>query len=118
MADVGGMTKVTGRRIAVPFVGPKPGIHPKTVPKVTPITIQKILYGVNAIANPPIKRLNISSIESSFLILKLEYSYPYNGIYLYQSSSNISIPLGSGIFSIYSNINQIPTGTMILTIAV
>ena len=38
IAEVGGIEKVSGRRIATPFAPPSPGRTPMMVPSVTPIT--------------------------------------------------------------------------------
>jgi len=38
MAEVGGMVKVTGSRIATPLAPPRPGRTPMMVPKMIPIT--------------------------------------------------------------------------------
>jgi hypothetical protein len=52
MAEVGGIVKVRGSRIAIPFAPPKPGSTPMMTPKVTPTNINKMLNGVIATANP------------------------------------------------------------------
>ena len=52
MAEVGGMVKVSGSRMAMPLAPPKPGRTPITTPSVTPINISIRLNGVIATENP------------------------------------------------------------------
>jgi hypothetical protein len=58
MADVGGIVKVRGRRIATPLAPPRPGRTPMMVPSRMPTTAIKRLYGVSAIWKPR-KRFSI-----------------------------------------------------------
>src|SRR5262245_6345555 len=52
MADVGGIVKVRGRRIATPLAPPRPGRTPITVPSVTPRIAMPRLNGWNATWSP------------------------------------------------------------------
>ena len=52
IAEVGGMVKVSGRRIATPFGPPRPGNTPMTMPSTMPMVIMPMLYQVSARANP------------------------------------------------------------------
>ena len=52
IADVGGMVKVRGKRIATPLAPPRPGRTPMMVPKRMPITAMKRLNGVIATWKP------------------------------------------------------------------
>ena len=52
MADVGGMVKVSGRRIATPLAPPSPGSTPITVPSAMPTTATIRLYGCSATWKP------------------------------------------------------------------
>ena len=51
-ADVGGMAKVSGSRMAMPFAPPSPGSTPMITPSVTPMNINSRLNGVSATENP------------------------------------------------------------------
>ena len=51
-ADVGGMVKVSGSRIAMPLAPPSPGSTPISTPSVTPMNISNRLNGVSATENP------------------------------------------------------------------
>src|SRR5215470_10246283 len=52
IADVGGIVKVNGSKIATPFAPPSPGRTPMMVPSTIPITAMTRLKGVIAIWNP------------------------------------------------------------------
>src|SRR5262249_44983470 len=52
IADVGGIVKVNGSKIATPFAPPSPGSTPMMVPSTIPITAMTKLKGVTAIWNP------------------------------------------------------------------
>ena len=52
MAEVGGMVKVSGNKIAMPFAPPKPGNTPMMTPSVTPTNINIKLMGVIATEKP------------------------------------------------------------------
>jgi hypothetical protein len=52
MAEVGGIEKVSGSRIATPLAPPSPGRTPMTVPRVIPTTAMNRLYGVRATWKP------------------------------------------------------------------
>ena len=52
IAEVGGMEKVSGSRIAMPFAPPRPGSTPTMMPSVTPMNIRSRLNGVSATAKP------------------------------------------------------------------
>jgi len=49
IAEVGGIVKVTGKRIATPLAPPKPGRTPMIVPRKIPSTATDRLNGVRAI---------------------------------------------------------------------
>ena len=51
-ADVGGIEKVSGSRIAMPLAPPSPGSTPMMTPSVTPTNISSRLNGVSATENP------------------------------------------------------------------
>ena len=61
MADVGGIVKVNGKRIAMPLAPPNPGKTPMMTPKITPTNINIMLNGVNATANPLYRADNSST---------------------------------------------------------
>ena len=52
IAEVGGMVKVSGSRMATPLGPPRPGNTPMTIPSTMPIAIMPMLYQVSASANP------------------------------------------------------------------
>src|SRR5262245_38246085 len=52
MAEVGGMVKVRGSRMATPLAPPRPGSTPMTVPRSTPTTATPRLNGVMATEKP------------------------------------------------------------------
>ena len=52
MADVGGMLKVSGNRIATPLAPPSPGSTPMMTPSTMPTTITMMLKGCSATAKP------------------------------------------------------------------
>src|SRR5262249_55855613 len=62
MAEVGGIVKVSGRRIATPFAPPRPGSTPMITPSRIPTSINATLYQDNATLKPPISEL----ISSTF----------------------------------------------------
>src|SRR3990170_4741980 len=64
MAEVGGILKVTGMRMATPFAPPRPGKTPTMVPTKSPATNTAMLNGVRAIPSP-ISRLDNASMPSS-----------------------------------------------------
>jgi hypothetical protein len=66
IADVGGMVKVNGNRIAIPLAPPKPGNTPIITPRVTPTNINSRLKGVIATAKPPNRALISSNLNSFF----------------------------------------------------
>ena len=68
MADVGGMVKVNGNRIAIPFAPPNPGNTPIITPSVTPTSMSKRLNGVIAMAKPLNRALISSNLYSFYLI--------------------------------------------------
>ena len=52
MAEVGGIVKVSGSRIATPFAPPRPGSTPMITPSRIPTSINARLYGVSAVEKP------------------------------------------------------------------
>jgi hypothetical protein len=66
IADVGGIVKVNGNRIAIPFAPPKPGNTPMITPRVTPTSINSKLKGVIATAKPLNRALISSNLDSFF----------------------------------------------------
>ena len=52
IADVGGMAKVSGSRIATPLAPPKPGSTPMITPSTMPMVISSMLNGVRTTAKP------------------------------------------------------------------
>ena len=64
MAEVGGMVKVNGNRIAMPLAPPNPGNTPMTTPSVTPTNINIRLNGVIATEKP----WNSALISSKLLL--------------------------------------------------
>jgi len=66
IAEVGGIVKVNGNRIAIPFAPPRPGNTPMITPSVTPTNINNKLKGVIATANPLNKALISSNWYSFF----------------------------------------------------
>src|SRR3989304_2461364 len=60
MAEVGGMLKVTGMRMATPFAPPRPGKTPTMVPTKSPATNTRMLNGVRAIPRPATRLYNAS----------------------------------------------------------
>jgi len=66
IAEVGGMVKVNGNRIAIPFAPPKPGNTPIITPRVTPTSISSKLKGVIATAKPLNRALISSNLDSFF----------------------------------------------------
>ncbi len=52
MAEVGGMVKVRGSRMATPLAPPSPGSTPIKTPKTTPTNINSMFIGVRMTANP------------------------------------------------------------------
>src|SRR6187549_961021 len=67
MAEVGGIVKVSGSRIATPFAPPRPGSTPMITPSRMPTSIKARLYQDNATLKPPISEL-ISSTLSPLLM--------------------------------------------------
>jgi len=67
MAEVGGIVKVNGNKIAIPLAPPKPGKTPMITPSVTPININIMLNGVSATAKPLNSALSSSTVRSSYL---------------------------------------------------
>jgi hypothetical protein len=65
-SQVGGMVKVNGNRIAIPFAPPKPGNTPIITPRVTPTSINSKLKGVIATAKPLNRALISSNLDSFF----------------------------------------------------
>src|SRR3972149_3703096 len=57
IAEVGGMVKVRGSRIATPLAPPSPGSTPMSTPRTTPTSIRRRLNGDRATAKPCIKAL-------------------------------------------------------------
>src|SRR5262245_30145738 len=66
MADVGGIEKVSGSKIATPLAPPSPGSTPMMTPNRMPIIIRKTLYQLSATAKPPNSEA-ISSTACLFL---------------------------------------------------
>src|SRR3972149_599859 len=60
MAEVGGILKVTGMRMATPFAPPRPGKTPTMVPTKSPATNTRMLNGVRAIPRPATRLYNAS----------------------------------------------------------
>ena len=56
MAEVGGIVKVSGSRIATPLAPPRPGSTPMITPSRMPTSIKARLYGDNATLKPPHER--------------------------------------------------------------
>ena len=52
MAEVGGMEKVSGSRMATPLAPPSPGQDADEVPSAMPMTARKRLWGWSAIPKP------------------------------------------------------------------
>ena len=52
IADVGGMLKVSGSRIATPLAPPRPGSTPMMTPSTMPRIITMMLKGCRATAKP------------------------------------------------------------------
>jgi len=52
MAEVGGMEKVSGSRMATPLAPPSPGSTPMMVPSATPMTAKRRLCGWSATWKP------------------------------------------------------------------
>ena len=52
IADVGGMEKVSGSRIATPLAPPSPGSTPMIVPSVMPTMARNRLWGWSATWKP------------------------------------------------------------------
>ena len=62
MAEVGGIVKVSGSRIATPLAPPRPGSTPMITPSRMPTSIKARLYQDNATLKPPISEV-ISSTD-------------------------------------------------------
>jgi len=99
MAEVGGIVKVNGNRMAIPFAPPRPGKTPMITPSVTPTSMSSKLNGVIATAKPLNRALISSNLDSFFSNLFNSYSYctPKN------SSGLIHDPCGNGTWNQYSN---------------
>src|SRR5687767_480130 len=69
IADVGGMTKVTGRRMATPFAPPRPGRTPMMVPRMMPTVAIIRLYGESAIWKPIRRLAKASTVAVPFPFL-------------------------------------------------
>jgi hypothetical protein len=52
IAEVGGMVKVSGKRMATPLAPPSPGSTPMMVPSMMPSTATNRLNGVTATEKP------------------------------------------------------------------
>ena len=57
MAEVGGIVKVRGSRIATPLAPPRPGSTPMITPSRMPTSIKARLYQDNATLKPPISEV-------------------------------------------------------------
>ncbi len=57
MAEVGGIVKVSGSRIATPLAPPRPGSTPMITPSRMPTSIKARLYQDNATLKPPISEV-------------------------------------------------------------
>jgi hypothetical protein len=57
---MGGSQLVRGSRMAMPAVGPRPGITPTMVPSALPKAAYIRLVKVSAFANPDSRRLSVS----------------------------------------------------------
>ena len=66
IAEVGGIVKVSGNKIAIPFAPPKPGSTPIITPRMMPISINMMLKGDIATAKPPNRALISSNVSSFF----------------------------------------------------
>src|ERR687894_158902 len=64
MALTGGMAKVSGSRMAMPFAPPRPGSTPMSTPSTTPTSISSRFSGCSATAKPCSSR-PISSIPGT-----------------------------------------------------
>ncbi len=90
MPEVGGIVKVSGKRIATPLAPPRPGNTPMIVPSRMPITATNKLKGVTATWNP--SQMFSTPIDQ----------YPS------QASSG---PLGIGTKNHFSKIKKVTRGT-------
>src|SRR3990172_6207017 len=61
IAGVGGRKDVSGRRIAIPEVGPIPGSTPTRVPRTDPISAKKRFCGVRACPKPWNRKPSVST---------------------------------------------------------
>ena len=58
MAEVGGMVKVRGSKIATPLAPPRPGSTPMMTPSRMPTIIRARLYQDRATLKPPISEVS------------------------------------------------------------
>src|SRR5712691_7123943 len=63
MAGTGGSTAVSGKRMAMAAVGPRPGSTPTSVPRSDPSNAMPRLSGDSAAANPPTRWLRTSTSD-------------------------------------------------------
>ena len=63
IAEVGGIVKVSGSRIATPLAPPRPGRTPMMTPSRMPTIIRAKLYQDSATLKPPISEAISSTIE-------------------------------------------------------
>jgi hypothetical protein len=61
MAEVGGIVNVNGKRMAILLAPPSQGNTPMITPSMTPTSINIMLKGVNATANPLYRADNSST---------------------------------------------------------
>src|SRR4029078_10683623 len=61
IAEVGGIEKVSGSRIATPLAPPRPGSTPISTPSRMPTSMNRRFFQVSATANPCIRLLTSSS---------------------------------------------------------
>ena len=76
IAEVGGMVKVSGSRIATPLAPPRPGRTPMMTPSRMPTIIRAKLYQESATLKPP-----ISDLISSTTVFLLVYHVPIVATY-------------------------------------
>src|SRR3990172_4913301 len=65
IAEVGGIVKVRGSRIATPLAPPRPGRTPMMTPSRMPTIIKATLYQESATLKPPIRELISSTMALS-----------------------------------------------------
>src|SRR6476660_968141 len=70
MAEVGGIVKVSGSRMATPLAPPRPGSTPMITPSRMPTSIRARLYQDRATLKPPISELISSTMLPSVVSLR------------------------------------------------